>query len=98
MRAGDRVKLREYGGYRDGAGNWTVFVPKAEAKEVYVVHTTLGHVCREFDTFREAFKVFKIAIKRGHGSVGLWRGPRWEKLFEDGEYPEFLTKPYDSHK
>lgn len=98
MKAGDRVNLREYGGYRDGAGHWHVFGPKQEAKEVYVVNTTPGFICHEFDTFRSAFKVFRLAAKRKHGSAALWRGPNWEKLFEHGEYPEFLKKPCDSHK
>jgi hypothetical protein len=62
---------------------------------MFVVHSIPEETREQFEDYKAAFKAFKKAVRRkGLGSVAMWRGPDWTKLYEDGLYPHSLTQPH----
>lgn len=72
------------------------------AKQVgtFVVHTIPEQRKVVFTSFAPAFKLFKLESRKRFGSVALWRGPSWVRLYATPYYPEMLSQPYlyESHK
>lgn len=69
---------------------------REEPVDYYVLHAFTERQRHMYTNFREAFKAFTKACKC-RGSAAMWRGPKWERLFVHGAYPEQLSEPYESY-
>lgn len=67
---------------------------KSNPIELFVVHSLPNRRRAEFKEFRPAFKEFTRLTKSASGSVALWRGPQWTKLYMSEMYPPALSQPY----
>ena len=67
---------------------------KANPIELFVVHMLPERKRVTFKEFRPAFKEFAKLAKTHRGSVALYRGPAWEKLYMSEMYPAALSEPY----
>jgi hypothetical protein len=62
--------------------------------DVFVVHTLPDRKRQTFKEYRPAFKEFARVSKTNKGSVALYRGPNWIRLYASPMYPEALSEPY----
>lgn len=62
--------------------------------DIYVVHVIPSQEKIVFSSHGPALKRFKLESTRKFGSVALWHGPKWTRLYATPYYPEMLTEPY----
>jgi hypothetical protein len=69
-------------------------MPKSNPIELFVLHSLPERKKETFRSFRPAYKEFVKRAKNDTGSVALWRGPQWTRLYASDRYPPALSQPY----